>query len=321
MTHSFAIKNSQRIRAVAHVLLVLLLLLAVQLGSLQACDVCGCGTGNYSMGMLSQVETNFVGVRYRTMSFDSHLLYAEHLRTKETFKITELWARYSPVERLQITGVLPYQFNSQLVDEGEKEQRGVGDILLLGQYTLYSSDAPDCEASAWKHRLSAGGGVKLPTGRYSYEELGEEGVANANFQLGTGSTDILLAGTYTLQLDAFAAHTEVNYRINTANSRNYRFGNRLNGALAATYTIPAGESFTVAPGLGLYAEWSDQDTRSSVAVVETGGTLFAATAGADVYIARAVVVGAKLYIPIDQDLAGGQIRTHNRLSVQLAWLW
>lgn len=325
MIRFFAIKNCRTSKAV--VLSVLLLLSALFPRVARACDVCGCGTGNYSMGMLSQVESNYVGVRYRTMSFDSHLLYAEHLRTSEYFRVAELWARYSPVASVALTASLPYQFNRQRVDGIDKEERGIGDVLLMGQYTVFTTDPTLCEVpqgedAVLEHRVVVGAGVKLPTGRYRFDEAAEEeGVANANFQLGTGSTDVLLTGGYTVGLGDASLHAEVNYRINTVNSRNYRFGNRVVGALAMAYSVEATESWSVVPELGLYGEWSQHDTRNSSTVRETGGTLLAATVGADMYISQRMLVGAKFYAPVAQDLADGQIRTHSRFALQCALLW
>lgn len=41
--------------------------------SLIGCEVCGCGAGATYFGLQPNLARNFVGIRWRTMDFDSHL--------------------------------------------------------------------------------------------------------------------------------------------------------------------------------------------------------------------------------------------------------
>ncbi|MDP1051393.1 hypothetical protein, partial [Klebsiella quasipneumoniae] len=84
-----------------------------------------------------------------------------------------------------------------------------------------------------------------PTGRFKYDLNSSEEVANPNFQLGTGSTDFLLNAIYTVRYNQWGLNTDLTYKINTKNSNQYQYGNKLTTALTAFYTKDVGKGNTL----------------------------------------------------------------------------
>ena len=110
---------------------ITVILFTISFSDLLACNVCGCGVGNYHYGILPQFQKNFVGLRYRYRSYLSHLEdghMAHH--SSETFQSAELWGRFYPVERLQAFVFIPYNINER--QEGSKMTylRGIGDVFV-----------------------------------------------------------------------------------------------------------------------------------------------------------------------------------------------
>ena len=68
-----------------------------------------------------------------------------------------------------------------------------------------------------------GGGIKLPKGRFRYDENNVTDVANASFQSGTGTTDFVLNAFYTINKDQWGLAMNVSRKFNTTNSDHYRF--------------------------------------------------------------------------------------------------
>lgn len=299
-------------------------LLALLLGCLtlpaQACDLCGCSNSGSFFGILPQAHRGFVGVRYRYGSYNSHLT-SLNLSSRETFRTTELWGRFYPLKRVQVLAFVPYQFNEQtLLKTGQTlPLRGLGDISALVQYNLLNTFMDTDAARTINHNLLVGGGVKLPTGRYQYDENSLTEVANANFQLGTGSTDWMLNAIYTARYKNWGANADVSYRLTTTNPNGYRFGNRLNASASVFYLSGLG-SRSIMPNAGLFVEQAGHDSSQGVMNKQTGGYAAHLNLGTEVYINR-VSVGVSYRHPIAQNLSEGELRANDQLSTHLTFLF
>jgi hypothetical protein len=302
--------------------LLLLLIVFANISVSNACDICGCGTGNYYLGIMPQFQANFIGFRYRSFGFDSHLgghhdgLFA----TKEYFQTIELWGRFYPHPRWQVLTFVPYQFNRQETPTKNLYLNGLGDISVLASYNLIQPKI-DSLTNQLRHTLRIGAGVKTPTGKSSYAENDVDEVANPNFQLGTGSIDMLLNVIYTLRYQKWGLNTDLTYKINTANAKQYRFGNKVNGTLSLFYVQNIAKNFALMPNVGVYFENSGTDKRRGYTVDNTGGMLVSASLGLETYFAQRFSVGTNYQVPLSQNLASGQIKAKARFSLHLTMLF
>jgi len=144
---------------------IALFILFIFPSSTQACNVCGCGVGNYHYGILPQFRKNFVGIRYRHSSYvstldDSH----SDVFSYETFRTAELWARFYPAKKVQIFAFVPFNVNERKEGMTVKKLNGLGDIVISANYNLINTY--DSLGAFLTHNLLIGGGVKLPTGQY-----------------------------------------------------------------------------------------------------------------------------------------------------------
>lgn len=288
----------------------------------KACDLCGCGAGSYYLGVMPQFQKNFVGVRYRQSSFDSHLggngSYSSLFKTQERFYTTEIWARFYPHPKLQLLAFLPYQWNFQDENKTTKSLSGMADASVLAQYEVWNT-TNDTISQKFEHSFFVGGGIKLPTGKSDYSEEDALQVANANFQLGTGSTDFILTSQYTIRYKKAGFTADISYKINTENSENYRFGNRVSSNTTLFYVKQIGK-FGFMPTLGTYYEHSQKDTREDKTVFDTGGNLFNAVVGTQIYTGR-FMFGVNYHTPLKQNLANNQIKSKDRFMIQTAFLF
>lgn len=302
--------------------LLFVLISFIFLHSANACDICGCGVGSYYLGLMPQFNKNFLGLRYRNLRFESHL-NSRILRTREHFHTTELWGRFYPTSKLQVLTFLPYSFNYQTdINNQRKDLRGLNDFMFLANYNLLNLQMQgDTLPRKWKHSFWLGGGVKIPTGKYDFNEQDGSQVANANFQLGSGSFDFLLTAFYNLRYEKLGFNQDISYKINTTNPKGYRFGNRFSGNSNVFYVHQFDKNFAIMPHTGLYYEFSAQDKRNETIIVETGGTLLAGNLGIDLYAFKKLSIGANTQIPLFQNLGNGEIRTLNRWNVHFSVLF
>lgn len=282
-----------------------------------ACDICGCGAGSYYIGLMPQFHKNFVGLRYRYSVFDSHLGRSSQgsvFATQEIFRTTEIWGRFYPHQKVQILAFLPYQFNSQVENGTTKNLQGIGDAVVIANYQIFSTLY---DTTVFKHSLWLGGGVKLATGKYQYNEVDNQQVANPNFQLGTGSNDFLLTANYMMRYRKFGFNADISYKINTKNNQSYLFGNRLSWSLQA-FCIRRLGSLGFMPSAGFYFENSSTDLKKGYLIENTGGSLLATSLGLNVLF-KDFSLGINYQNPLIQNLADGQIKAKGRLLLQLTF--
>lgn len=281
-----------------------------------ACDICGCSNGGAYFGIMPQVGRPFVGVRYRLSSYDSHL-NSQYLRTKETFRATEVWARFYPARRLQVMAFAPYYVNQQEeVSSGAiRRLQGIGDVTALANYNIFNTFWDSTRVHRVNHSLLLGAGAKLPTGRFRYDQTDLSEVNNPNFQLGTGSIDALLSALYSMRAGSWGWNTDLTYKLNTTNAQQYRFGNRLTANSLVFYAKEL-SSVTLMPNAGVYAEVAAQDHRNGVVNTQTGGYVTMANLGMELYTKR-FSVGATYQHPMAQQLADGELKARSRATVHI----
>jgi hypothetical protein len=282
--------------------------------NLLACDLCGCGNGSSFFGILPQSHRSFVGMRYSYKSFNSHL-NSRTLQSKETFQKSELWGRFYPFKNMQIMGFLPYNFNEQklLAQNKTTKINGIGDATILANYSLLNTLMSDSLIRKFDQNLSLGIGTKLPTGHFKYDLYADDEVANPNFQLGTGSVDLLLNVIHTIKRKNFGLNTDVNYKINSKNSKGYKFGNKTSANMLLFYS-KYNEKYTVMPNIGLSFEHSDTDKKDKSTIKFNGGNVILGNIGVENYFKK-VSLGINYQAVVRQNLANGELKSNNRLNL------
>ncbi len=283
-----------------------------------ACDVCGCGIGGYYLGILPQYQKHLVGIRYRQQQFRSYFgqgLFGEEQNgyASETFRTTELWGRFYPHPRVQVVAFVPLQHLTRENNGVNETLSGMGDITLLALYEVARTNQPQ---NALQHKLLAGGGFKLPTGKSSYSVDGE---SNPNFQLGTGSWDVSFQAVYILRYRMMGLNTDVSYRMNGTNENDYRFGDRYNFSVTAFHVFESGK-IAFMPAVGIASEWAKKDASGEFYRSQTGGKATLSHVGLDVY-RQQWNLGFSWQHPIRQNLADELLSVNERFQVQLNFLF
>jgi hypothetical protein len=283
-----------------------------------ACDACGCSNSGSYFGLMPQSNKSLIGIRYQRLNFVTHP-DSRVLRTEETFNVTEIYGRFFPVKRVQVMAFLPYRFAQQITTSETKKQNGISDATVLVNYNVINTFMDTESTSNFSHTLLLGGGVKIPSGRFRYDENKLTEVANENFQSGTGSTDFILNAFYTIKKDQWGLAMNVSRKFNTTNADHYRFGNQLYGTVDLYRTFNVGR-LSITPNLGAYGEKSDLGTRDGKKVLETGGTLISGVAGVT-FFANRWTLGISTQKPLSQNLSAGFVEAKSRGMIQVGWLF
>ena len=301
--------------------ILLLLLLSGITYTAIACDICGCGAGSYYIGLLPEFKKKFIGLRYQHKLLRTHLGdggAVSYLTTDETYRSTELWGAYNIGKRFRVLGLVPLNMIER-INQGQKTNKtGMGDVAVIGYYNLFSKRAMVLGNRMLVHSLWLGVGVKLPTGKYDPAEKNIGQNMQNNFQLGTGSTDIMLNAAYDVRVMDAGINTNLTYKINTGNAYQYRYGNKLTLNTLAYYKFRLSRNCGLAPNAGVLYETAERDLKNrNTWVEESGGYSLMASFGAEAYWKR-VSIGINYQSPIAQRLAAGRVVSGNRAMVHLS---
>lgn len=281
-----------------------------------ACDVCGCGSGGQYFGLLPVANRSFAGVQYQYYRFNTQhpSLFGNSRieRSTNTYSTVQAWGRYTMGKRVQFFAFVPYRYNLQQTDTGAYAEKGIGDITVIADVVVLND-----KLGRFTHQLLAGGGVKLPTGKYiGVTDMDRMGLPN--MQPGTGSTDFVVNANYTVRRLAAGLNMDAIYSLTTSNSDQLKYGNRLGVGVVAFRFVDMGR-VSLLPQAGARYEYAlhDYDNYSRRWLNEqSGGYMTFATLGLQAYLNR-VGLRAMYSHPVAQRYSVGYVQAKARMDLSL----
>jgi len=245
----------------------------------------------------------------------------------EMYKYT-LTAGYGFTPRLKVFVSVPYVRNTMdmvmrmrmmWMEHPMDPVDGFGDVTLMGLYRLYA----DKEIRPTR-ALSAGVGLKLPTGSYTVENSRGK-LVHAHMQPGTGSWDPILSLIYTRMGRSLLIQTDLTYQITTENSKGYEFGDSLAANVSAKYAL---SRFFNVTGDVLYLHTEKSDDRDGAYTSpgslmddprNTGGDSVWLSPGIEIIPIRNGVLALKYQFPAWEDVNGIQLVSSRRVLASLSY--
>ena len=284
--------------------ILFILILLCSFNNTKACEICGCGLGNYYIGLLPQFHHKFVGLRYQYRDFKTVMADNTSQFSRDHYQTVELWAGWNIGKRWQLLAIVPYNYIHQVSDDGVTNNQGIGDMAVMANYKIFDHNSTSAKGSAVTQQLWIGGGIKLPTGKFDIDATDPAIVAIANTQTGSSSTDLILNAMYNIQVNTIAVNTGASYKINTSNSDQYLFGNKFSANAFLSYTMYKNKT-NIIPNAGLLFETTAANKLNKQTIAQTGGHLLSAAAGVELNIKR-VTVGGNIQLPLQQNFSAGQ---------------
>ncbi|MEI9955108.1 MAG: transporter [Ferruginibacter sp.] len=293
--------------------------LSFSINTTKACEICGCGLGNYYIGLLPQFNHKFIGLRYQYRSFNTVLADNPSQFSKDYYKTMELWAGWNIGKRWQVLAILPYNFVHQVSDDGVSNNQGIGDIAVMANYKVFDKTNVSVHGNNISQQFWIGAGIKAPTGKFNIDAADPDIVAVANTQTGTASTDFMLNAMYNVRINKISINTGASYKLNTANNDKYIFGNKFSANSFVSYTINKNKT-AIIPNAGISYETTASNTLDKQTVAQTGGNLVAASAGLEIGFKK-FTVGGNLQIPVTQNYAVGQtdLKTRGMMHITFSF--
>ena len=269
--------------------------------SVNACEICGCGSGTATWGINPGLQRHFIGIRTDWRFFkglhpdlsDQNLPYT----VKDRFTTHEIIGRYNWKKGLQFSVVIPYKFNYRYESEHYEDIKGIGDISMHLHWLAVKPGN-----NKWKHALMLSAGMELPTGKFEFSHE-----IPSTFQVGSGSLDQAYNVNYTLRNSRIGFNLEYSYRINGDADKNFSWGDGFNGVSRLMYLEIDDKNEGYIASVGISYDWSDvnlENKRFEIVSAYSGGELISLQSGIDFYTNNAAI-GAEFGIPLAQEYADG----------------
>ena len=211
---------------------------------------------------------------------------------------------YGATRNLTLFGIVPYLDKTlDLTTSTGRVQRsdsGLGDVTLLGRYTLYTRDR-----LGDTRRFAPFVGLKLPTG--DDNEQDSLGRLPQPLQLGSGSWDPIVGAIFTWQTFDWQLDSAVQYRFNTE-ANNFEFGDQARLDLSFQYrlwprTLGAGVPAFVYGVLESNLIYAGKNEVGGISDPNSGGTTWFLAPGVQ-FVTKRAILEASIQIPTVQDLNG-----------------
>jgi len=234
-----------------HILLSILGCLLLSATSAPACEFCGCLMGlnpfyspsnTLALHFIHQkwiynhqpepgVGGSKINAAYGGIS--PGLFHGNHAEGAGTLsqarRTVEFAYRHHLASDVLAVAIVPYVSTTTVTDHGTATMSGIGDPMLLGYYVMRGNVGQSLPAT-----LLVGGGITVPAGEYR----SADGTATDPHALpGTGSVDVLMNVTGTLQTAGWTFGLDAFGRLATANSLDTRLGSSLTMALTTNRDI------------------------------------------------------------------------------------
>lgn len=194
---------------------------------------------------------------------------------------------------------------------------GIGDLVLLGKYTLYASDQNETT-------LVGGLGVKFPTG--SSDQTDDRGITlNADLQPGSGAMDGLVWMQFTNTLAvrpslSLLATGIYSYKGKNENyfggTQEYQFGEELRIRAGLTDRWILGKAL-IDPALIMSYRLARPDRVDGSILPNTGGNWLFVNPGVTLWIAANTSTNINVELPLMADITGVQVTPTYRINVGL----
>ncbi|MCX6199793.1 MAG: hypothetical protein NTY88_11330 [Bacteroidetes bacterium] len=227
------------------------------------------------------LDKNVIGLRYSHRNYfsetPSSVTEQNGTVTNQYLNSIEIFGRFNLNKRIQLSVFLPVSFIKQTTESATQKAAGLGDMSFLLQYNLVNP--LKYNSSKFKHRLQLGIGTKLPSGEF---KMNADDMFNTTLQLGTGSVDFLTNAVYVFRFKNFGVNTNASYKLNTTNTKGYRFGDKIQAGTNYFYVFNV-KKVQLMPSVGLHYEYQFSHKKDGETLGNTGGYFLTTSVGFDIY--------------------------------------
>ncbi|TNE80011.1 MAG: hypothetical protein EP332_08940 [Bacteroidetes bacterium] len=297
-------------------LLLLSLFIGAQYSS--ACDICGCGTLYTPGNSAYRASQNSISLFWDHTDFRS-----EHLpsilkgqegiseQSSETFNRLRLMGQWRIYKQLQVSASVPYQLTNKQ-GSAQDQISGLGDISLGLSYPLWSDSI-----GSFAQLLKLNVQTKMPNGRYQ-PELISESISRYMFT-GTGSWDHSINLSWAWMKKNWSFAWQGYFALNGIAKDGLDWGDAMGQSVELWY-FKTKNKLKYGFSAGMSQDYRYQDRLQGQPLQYSGYSLYSIVPAAAAVWDRWVLEG-RIWMPLAQDIAQGQVHMNQRFQLKLQCLF
>ncbi len=228
---------------------------------------------------------------------------------RETYVTNQLSLIYHIAPGLSATLIAPFAHKTvseidPVTGASSFTNSGLGDVSLIGRYNLLAD-----HAFGDTRIVAATLGVKFANGLTTAMNGSEP--ANADLQLGTGTTDFIAGFGYMLGFERWniGANLLAGLRGFGSGASGHVYGNNLNYDVTLRYRLYQNDSGdpTIFGAFGVRGEWRGYELQDGQRIDGSGGDVTYVAPGVQVFLSRQISLDATVWIPVVHALNGDQV--------------
>jgi hypothetical protein len=287
------------------------------LGSIQACNSCGCAPGGSLLGLGNYENGHYIGLRYLQRGFETRLpnsLFGnpEVKYHKAQFQIVELDYWYYLHKRWRLQATLPYRNIHSTDPYTALHTQGLADAQFQAWYMVLPAYKTD---KGFTYSLLAGAGSEMPTGKFD-----QTNQAEIPFSMQPGSKSWDWLGQYYFQIgkNKWQISQQSAYRRSGFSPNRYRFSDVFNTRIAFHYRFYTMADTKVIAALGLNREYYLGNYNQGKTETNSEGGLSIADIGVMV-VKNRLSFEASFFMPFAQNVGGGNVRSTEWIQTKIAY--
>jgi hypothetical protein len=291
---------------------ILLLLFVINIYQSKACDACGCAV---STAIQPSDKLTYIGLSYRSAYFKGwhQEVVGNPIFIKEYFQRTDLMAKLTLRQRWELIAALPYIQTFVKRNIATAHYQGVGDVNLMLRYALLNYFGEKFDV-----RLSIGGGVELPTGKYNLAET--DGSVSHVYQLGSGAFNYIGMISGGLRNSKYGTFFNIAYRHNGINALGYHRGNATMVNIDFFKDMYVGKIHCL-PKLSVFGEVNQRNRLDGFPYINNTARNFVfGGVGVDVFYKKFYFNNA-IQLPVYQNLTHGQLANKGRFQAAINYIF
>ena len=289
--------------------LLVILILPIQLN---ACDVCGGGSGASGIGLFWAQPRSSIQLTSMLQRFQTD--HGDHIYTRDQFLSFSLLFRHRLTGRWFGQVALPYQSNFRDGRSGVQSKSGLGDSRLSAHWIAWKK-----ENSGGAGYVEIGGGIILPTG--SYDANIHDHNLPENFNPGKGSWGWIIQPQANVTFGRISCIVQSEWKAYAPTPGGYRFGQEISAAGVVALNGLQWISIKWIPWIGNSFQWIETDHYGNgLHVFGTGGRAWMGSIGMQC-IRSNLALGVNAQLPITQSFSSGEVNALTRASVNLGWFF
>lgn len=272
-----------------------------------ACDGC-----NISTGLVNSDPFNYVSFKLKSVTYDGiEIPFFRHSghggSFTENYLNYDLIAKYFLTDNFYTQTLISFQQTGlQSATESSSFEGLIDPMLIVGYQNTEIFES-------WMLSYNVFGGLDFGVGKYV-------GGMNTEYSPGSKSYDGIIGTEFLGRFNKVGVLAKGNYKLNTNNPDDYRFGSVINSGLSLIYYHEK-ERMMYVPYIGITYEWDMKDESKSSDVINSSSEVLFLDAGVNFLFNNKLLLGGKYQYGVMKNVPGWESLDVSGFEIEVSYIF